>query len=275
VPHDPSAYRAKKGVGLPMLAVACVVSVVFGVAISRLVPGGAPASEGAEPHDAVAPWFNPAPKAEAPAPEVVLPVVPSTPVPASAEVADLSARLARMETEQRRTSSAAAAALATTALLQAAQTSRPFTAELAAVESLLPQAQTAALRRFAQTGAPTRSMLADEFAATAADAAAAARAPGKDAGPVAHLSHALSNIVTIRRVEGGTGADAIINRAERLVRDGDLEGALLQLERLPAPARQAFAPWIARAEPRIELDRRLAAIRAASIRALTVDGRAS
>jgi hypothetical protein len=118
-------------------------------------------------------------------------------------------------------------------------------------------------------------MLADEFAAAAAEAASAARAPGKDAGPVAQLSHALSKIVTIRRIEGGTGSDAIIIRAERLVRDGDLEGALVQMGRLPAPARTAFAPWIARAEPRIELDRRLASVRAASIRALAASGQTS
>jgi len=275
VPGDPSAYRAKKGVSVPMVVIACLACAVFGVAISKLVLGGAATPEGADPRDPVVPWFNPAPRAETPTPEAAAPVIPLAPTPASEEVADLSARLARIEAEQRRTASAAGAALATTALLQAAQTSRPFTAELAAVETLLPQAETSALRRLAQTGAPTRSMLADEFTAAAAEAAAAARAPGKDAGPVAQLSHALSNIVTIRRIEGGTGADAIIIRAERLVRDGDLEGALVQMSRLPAPARTAFAPWIARAEPRIELDRRLAAVRAASIRALAASGRAS
>jgi uroporphyrinogen-III synthase len=275
VPNDPSAYRPKTGVSRPMLVVACLASVVFGVAISKLVLGGAPAPEGAEPRDPVVPWFNTAPRAETPAPDAAPPVVPFAPVAPSGEVADLSARIARLETEQRRTASAAGAALATTALLQAAQTSRPFTAELAAVEALLPQAETSALRRLAQTGAPTRAMLADEFAAAAAEAASAARAPGKDAGPVAQLSHALSKIVTIRRIEGGTGSDAIIIRAERLVRDGDLEGALVQMGRLPAPARTAFAQWIARAEPRIELDRRLASVRAASIRALAASGQTS
>lgn len=275
VPNDPSAYRAKKGVSRPMLVVACVASVIFGVAISKLVLGGAPSPEGADPREPAAPWFNITPRAETPAPETVAPVVPVAPVAASGEVADLSARIARLEEEQRRTASAAGAALATTALLQAAQTSRPFTAELAAVEALLPQAETSALKRLAQTGAPTRSMLADEFAAAAAEAASAARAPGKDAGPVAQLSHALSRIVTIRRIEGGTGADAVIIRAERLVRDGDLEGALVQMGRLPAPARTAFAPWIARAEPRIELDRRLASVRTASIRALAASGQTS
>ena len=59
--------------------------------------------------------------------------------------------------------------------------------------------------------------------------------------------------------------DAVIIRTEKLVNDGDLEGALMEMRRLPATARTAFAPWIARAEPRIELDRRLAAVRAASI----------
>lgn len=276
LPNDPAAYRSKRGVGVPLLIVACVVSVVFGVAISRLVPGGDTAAEGETSHEPAIPWFNPAPSAEAPRPEAPAPAPPVAAVPPSPEVADLSARMARVEAEQHRTASAAGAALATTALLQAAQTSRPFTAELAAVETLLPQADTTGLRRLAQTGAPTRSMLSEEFAAAAAEAAAAARAPGKDAGPVAQLSHALSNIVSIRRIEGGgSGPDAIIIRIERLVRDGDLEGALIEMRRLPAPVRTAFAPWIARAEPRIELDRRLAAVRAASIEALAASGRAS
>lgn len=264
LPGDPSAYRKTKGVSRPVLIIACLGCIVFGIAISRLVPG-APVSDGAEPREPIAPWFNPQPRAEPAAAETPAPVAPSLAAGASPEVADLSARLDRIEADQRRTASAAGAALATTALLQAAQTSRPFTAELAAVETLLPQAETSALRRLAQSGVPTRSMLADEFAAAAAKASAASRAPADDAGPMAHLTHALSNIVTIRRVEGGTGSDAVIIRAEKLVNDGDLEGALMEMRRLPAPARTAFAPWIARAEPRIELDRRLAAVRAASI----------
>lgn len=276
VPGDPSAYRPKKGFGWPIVAAVCVASVVFGIAISRLVPG-APQAETGEAHEPAVPWFAPAaPHVEVPVQEATPPPVAVTdPAAASPEVADLSARLARIEADQQRTASAAGAALATTALLQAAQTSRPFTAELASVETLLPQAETSALRRLAQTGVPTRSMLAEDFTAAAADAAAAARAPADDAGLVAQLSHALSKIVTIRRVEGGRGADAILIRAEELVRHGDLEGALAQMERLPAASRAAFAPWIARAEPRVELDRRLAAVRAASIRALTAEARAS
>jgi uroporphyrinogen-III synthase len=69
VPNDPSAYRAKKGVSRPILVIACLACVVFGVAISKLVLGGAPAPDGAAPREPVVPWFNPAPRAEAPEPE--------------------------------------------------------------------------------------------------------------------------------------------------------------------------------------------------------------
>lgn len=275
VPGDPAAYRKTKGKGVSWLvfAMGCAAFLVVGVAISRLVPG-LPDADGAPLRNSVD-YFNPPvaapPRAEAT--PAATPVLGLGPAPASDEVADLSARLARIEADQRRTGAAAGAALATTALLQAAQTSRSFVPELAAVETLLPQAETAPLRRLAQTGVPTRSMLAEEFADAAADASIAARAPAHDAGFVAQARHALSNIVTIRRVEGGRGPDAVIIAAERLVSDGDLEGALIQMRKLPPAARNAFAPWIARAEPRIELDRRLTAVRSASITALAASGR--
>ena len=50
-----------------------------------------------------------------------------------------------------------------------------------------------------------------------------------------------------------------------MVQDGDLEGALVEMRRLPPAGRNAFVPWLAKAERRIEVDRRLAAVRATSM----------
>ncbi|MFC0813401.1 hypothetical protein ACFHYO_14970, partial [Paracoccus panacisoli] len=59
----------------------------------------------------------------------------------------------------------------------------------------------------------------------------------------------------------GSDADAVLSRAGAAVDRGDIAAALKELEALPAPARPAMEPWIARA--------RAAAEAAAAIGALT------
>ena len=93
--------------------------------------------------------------------------------------------------------------------------------------------------------------------------AVAARAPPKDSGALAHLGHMLAAVFTIRRVDRLTGADpdAILARAQARADDGDIEGAVSQLDGLSPPGRDAAAGWRAEAERRIEIDRLTAAIR--------------
>jgi hypothetical protein len=59
----------------------------------------------------------------------------------------------------------------------------------------------------------------------------------------------------------GNDADAQLARAERMVEDGDLDQALLALDKLSPAARDALAPWRTRAEHRAEIDRTAAALR--------------
>jgi hypothetical protein len=66
----------------------------------------------------------------------------------------------------------------------------------------------------------------------------------------------------------GDGPHAILARAESRLDEGDLEGALAELDALSAPAREALAGWRVRAERRAEVDRRLANIRETAMRAL-------
>jgi len=68
--------------------------------------------------------------------------------------------------------------------------------------------------------------------------------------------------------ERGSGPDAVLARAERLVGDGDLQGALRALDQLPAAGREAVAPWRLRAERRAEIDRAAAALRARALSSL-------
>ena len=163
---------------------------------------------------------------------------------------------------------AAAAALAAALLAEASSSSRPFEKELAALEQVLPLSPDAlALRRLAQTGAPTRSALAAEFDDAAAQAAVAARDPGERGALLDRLTHALSSIVVIRQVGStvGDSPDAVLARAERQVDEGDIDGALTTLNALPAGARRAMAVWRAAAERRAEIDRHVVALRATAL----------
>ena len=179
-------------------------------------------------------------------------------------MARLTERLEALEAEQARTAEAAASALAAAALMEAAQTSRPFLEELAALDSVTPpSAELRALRRVAEKGAPSRVALAASFPAYAARAAGVARAPGEGAGVLSRLAAALSRVVTVRRVGDlpGTGVDALLARAERQVEEGDLDNALKTLDGLPLAARDALAPWRAAADSRADIDRRVSAVR--------------
>lgn len=189
-------------------------------------------------------------------------------LPDRAALSEMAARLDVLEVEQSRTAQAAASALAAAALMEAAQSSRPFAEELAALEAVSPpSAELRALGRVAERGAPSRAALAASFPDYAARAAVAARAPGEGAGVMARLGAALSRVVTLRQVGDvpGSGVDALLARAERQVAEGDLDHALRTLEGLPSGGREALAPWRAAAETRADIDRRISAVRAQAL----------
>lgn len=191
---------------------------------------------------------------------------------ADAELFAINQRVGRLEADQHQQAAAAASALAASALQQAAQSSQPFDEDLKAVEPLLPaNTDLRALRRLAQAGAPTRSALASSFPEVAAKAAVAARTPGKDSGPFAEALHVLASIVTIRRVDkvSGTGPDAVLARAERLLNDGELDATLKALDGLPKDAQDSMAQWRSGLERRAEIDRRVGALRASALKDLS------
>lgn len=196
---------------------------------------------------------------------------PPTPAAVSAPAAtapapsgDLTARVQRLEANQARVMDASSAALAAAALSDAAAKPAPFATELAATAKLLPGSPDAlALAALAQQGAPTRAALAAELTELGGEISTAARAPGKDASFVDRAFYAISRVVSIRRVDPrGGGADALLARAERTADDGDLEGAVAALDRLPEQAKTTLAPWRERALRRIEIDRRIGRLRA-------------
>jgi hypothetical protein len=208
----------------------------------------------------------PSPPAVAAAPAV------AAPGGASVQINSLAERVDRIEGGQERLSRAAASALAAAALTDAADTSRAFDDDLAALAPILPSAtDVQALSAYARNGAPTLSALAQEWPDVAARAALAARARTDDGRLIDRIAQALASVMTIRRIDRleGKGADAVLARAGRHVDDGDLAGALAELGSLPPAARDATAAWRARAHRRLEIDRRVAAIRTAALAELS------
>lgn len=273
-PKDPAGYRPKPLLGFTFWAMVAfaVLCVLAGVGIAtlgpRLLAPKPPAHTEATP-----PPAEPAPTPAA----VRLPPAPA-PVAATpgADVSRLTARVAVLENHSAHASQAAAAALAAGAVAEAAQGSGPFAEEIAALRATAPLSpELAALERLAQSGAPSRTALAASFPDYAARAASAAHAPGDKAGLGARIVYALSKVVSLRRVGDvpGDGPDAVLARAERDVADGDLDRAFRLLDRMPPGAREAMAPWRARAERRAEIDRAVSALRTRALQDLAADQR--
>lgn len=260
--RDPAAYGAPRLLSRGFWAAMAfgLVCLAAAVAIVTLVPRLTAVRHDAGPRP-IASGAYPAPPIYVPhSAPARTPLEPTAP----ARVAALEGRVQRLESNQARDLDAAAAALAAASLSEAAAQPRPFLDELAAFQRLLPGSPDAqALAPLAAQGAPTRTALAADLAANAARISVDAKAPAKDAGFMAQLAYAVSRVVSVRRVDGaGGGPDATLARAQRLADEGDLEGAVATLNILPAGARQALADWRARASRRIEIDRRIAGLRA-------------
>jgi hypothetical protein len=261
--RDPAAYGARPLLSrgfwaMMVLAILCLAAAVALVSLGPRLLGarhsqGTPSASGA----------TPAPVVYAPAP--ALPPVPAPAETAAPQrVAALEGRVQRLESNQARDLDAAAAALAAASLSQAAALPRPFLAELAAYQRLLPDSRDArSLAPLAARGAPTRAALAAELADIAAQVSTAAKAPARNAGFMAQLAYAVSRVVSVRRVDSSaTGPDGALARAQRLAADGDLEDAAAILDTLPAGARGPLQGWRMRAQRRIDIDDHIAGLRA-------------
>jgi hypothetical protein len=273
-PKDPAAYRPRPLLGVTFWAMIALMllCVLAGVAIANFGPKWFGPRPLARPAAEAPPAAEPAPAAPAPSatPAVAAPAAPS------ADVARLGARVATLEAQETHASQAAAAALAASAVVEATQGSAPFADELSSLRAISPPSpELQALARLAAAGAPSRTALAASFPDYAARAASAARAPGEKAGLGDRVVYELSRVVTLRRVGdvAGDGVDAVLARAERQVEDGDLDRALRTLDKLPAGAKDAMAPWRNRAERRAEIDRNAFALRARALQTLASEAR--
>jgi hypothetical protein len=105
----------------------------------------------------------------------------------------------------------------------------------------------------AASGVPSQAELRRSFAPTANDIVHAARAP-KGGGVLERAAGNLMSLVTVRPVGADVEGDdpaARVARAEAKLADGDLAGAVAELQGLEGPAAEAAAPWLERAQARL------------------------
>lgn len=273
-PSDPALYARKRVMG-PSVWIwlfLCLLCAVLGAGVAWFGPALFPARPAPSAPISAVPSPKPIAERVAPAPVAPLESSEAAPVAPAADVERLDGRVTALETTQQSVADAAAAALAVSTLAEAANGSRPFAEELAGLQRILPASPSLrGLEPLARLGAPTRAGLAVQFGNLAGRAASAARNPGADADLFARIRYALSSIVSIRHVGSikGSTPDAILARAQVLLDEGDVEGAVAALEALPDPAREVLAPWFAAASRRIEIDRHVASVRADALAALS------
>ena len=186
-------------------------------------------------------------------------IAPAQPyyAPDPTALAQLSARLDRVEAAQRDLVKATAAAYAARSLQLAAKNQQPFLSELAVVEPALNDpAVAAALRPYAEKGVPSEVALAVTFPSIAARANIAAKADDGKTGILDKIRHAIGGFISVRRIgnPGGQGAEAILERAEIRLNSGDLKGAVAYLDTLSPAAQKALSPWLEEARARVLVD---------------------
>lgn len=134
----------------------------------------------------------------------------------------------------------------------------PFADALQTAAAAASVAPPQALADAASNGAPTREALKASFpdAAYNAISAALAAEADQDEGMVASVLARLEARFTGLPGEpiAGDSVPAVLSRARDALLKGDIDSALAGIEVLPAPAREAMAPWTERARLRSEAD---------------------
>ena len=180
-------------------------------------------------------------------------------------VADVGALRSRLASaEERVTAAGDAGGRAAGLTLLAAQVAaaieqgEPYQAPLESLRALGaedPVVDEAATRlaSTATAGVPTLKQLRESFERTAGEIVQSAQAPAGD-GVLERAAGSLMRLVTIRPVGAdaeGDHAAARVARAEARLADGDLAGAVAELEGLEGPPAEAAAPWLEQARARL------------------------
>ncbi|MFZ2028812.1 MAG: mitofilin family membrane protein [Vitreimonas sp.] len=178
------------------------------------------------------------------------------------EVRGLQEQLPAVAEQARTASNAARAAFAVAAASDASSHSGPFQESYASLQALLPQdANVLALEPLSRTGAPTRAELRDRFSHLDIEIVRASQQAQAGSGFWGRIQAMLAQWIVVRRSGEGDTPAGVVDRADQRVAADDLDGAVRELSRLSGASRATAQPWINDAQRRIEIDRRLAAIR--------------
>jgi hypothetical protein len=188
----------------------------------------------------------------------------------NSRIEKLTAALADVQTTARAAAAgsdrASRLAVAASALRNAVEHGDPFTAELAIVKPLAPDANAIALLEpFAASGVPGNAALGQELAAIVRPLLRASDQTPADAGFLDRLQANAQKLVRVRPVDEeprGDDRTAILSRIEQRASQGNVATAMTELNKLPADARAPMQAWIAKAEARnraLDASRRLAA----------------
>ena len=147
----------------------------------------------------------------------------------------------------------------------------PLAAELAAAKAAASDPKVlAALEPFAASGVPGTAMLARELTALVPALAKTVGTAPRESGILDRLKANAERIVRVRPIDEVTGDDpvAVVRRIEIRAEQGNLNGAMAEVAKLPEPARALTKEWVARVEARnaaVEASRKFAAAALASI----------
>ena len=134
------------------------------------------------------------------------------------------------------------------------QTARPFSEDLALLEKLAgndPQTRTAIerLAPYARSGVLSTDRLGEEFQGLAGEIVMA-KMRGEDASVRDRALARLDDMMIVRRIDDvqGNSPDAIVARAEKMMNDGNVRGAIAELEKLDGQSAAVARPWIEQAQ---------------------------
>ena len=196
----------------------------------------------------------------------------------NSRIEKLTAALAEVQTTARAAAAgsdrASRLAVAASALRNAVEHGDPFTAELAIVKPLAPDATAIVLLEpFAASGVPGNAALGQELTTIVRPLLRASDQTPADAGFLDRLQANAQKLVRVRPVDEeprGDDRSAILLRVEQRASQGNVAAAMTELNKLPADARVPMQAWIAKAEARnkaIDASRRLAADAVAALKA--------
>ncbi len=185
--------------------------------------------------------------------------------------ADLAARLNDLEqTNNREMLVRAGRILALGDLSRAASGSGPFSNELAAAMTTMPEQNLFdAFRPHANDGVPVAAQLSARFAEAARQALAAERSDAAE-NIFARMWNAFTGLISIRRVGDVEGNDstARLARAEAALERDDLAAAVNEVRGLQGAAAQSMSAWLEDAEARLEIETAIAGVNARIVQTL-------